>query len=224
MGKFKDVARLVYAPIMNKAFDIFYGPKRYKYLYRTIREVKAKNIMEVGTFHGSRAKSMIETAKLYSDPKTVAYYGFDLFEEMTNELYFDELSKRSKTRQEIESMLAETGVDIHLFKGNTMQSLPENVSKLPNMDFIYIDGGHSLETVENDWKYSEMLMHDRTVVIFDDYWPNRPQDGGSKQLIDALDRSKYSVEVLPILDSFDNPDLGKLDIQFAKVTRNLTSK
>ena len=54
-----------------------------------------------------------------------------------------------------------------------MKTLPEVSKNLPQMDFIYIDGGHSLETIKNDWDYTKNLMHKGTIVLFDDYWQNK---------------------------------------------------
>jgi hypothetical protein len=42
------------------------------------------------------------------------------------------------------------GAKIFLFKGDTREVLPKVVNTLPMMDFIFIDSGHSLETIEND--------------------------------------------------------------------------
>jgi hypothetical protein len=62
------------------------------------------------------------------------------------------------------------------------------------MDFIFIDGGHSLKTIESDWRYAQVVMDPNAIVNFYDYW-NR-SDAGCKALIDALDGAKFNVEIL----------------------------
>lgn len=57
----------------------------------------------------------------------------------------------------------------YLFKGNPKQTLPKLARKLPKMDLIYIDGGHDYQTVQSDWGNAKKIMHEKTVVIFDDY-------------------------------------------------------
>jgi hypothetical protein len=61
-------------------------------------------------------------------------------------------------------------------------------------------------------------MHDKTIVIFDDYWTNR-KDGGAKPIVDAIDPSLYDVKILPVFDAFINPTYGRLVIKFAGVRK-----
>lgn len=217
--KIKNLLRPIYAPIYNKYYDLFLGPKRVQQLFEQVRNNKAKNILEIGVFGGGTALSMIKIAQTFYKAEDINYYGFDLFEDLTEEQYKMEISRRPPTEDEVKTKLLKTGANINIYKGNTLQSLPATWESLPKMDVIYIDGGHSVETIDNDWKYTSKLMGPNTVVIFDDYWPNRI-DGGCKPLIDSLNRDIYKVEILPVVDRFTNPDFGKLEIQYAKVMLN----
>lgn len=192
----------------------FLKKRRYRYLYETIKLYQCKRIMEIGLWDGAHALKMIKTARHFHGDK-VEYYGFDLFEDMNKETYASEASKYPLSRERIQKKLERTGCQIKLYKGNTQQTLPQLVPTLPKMDLIFIDGGHSLETIACDWRYSQPLMHDQTVVLFDDYW-NR-DDLGCKSIIKDLDRHKYQVEILPIQDRF-NKDWGLLTINIAKVS------
>lgn len=212
----KKLLRPLYVPIANWHYNTFKAPRRYANLFRTVTELKAKNILEVGTWNGYRAEEMINVAAKFHPISDISYYGFDLFEEMNEGTYVEEISKRPPSLAVVQEYLNKTGAKINLFKGNTLKTMPEAVASLPKMDFIYIDGGHNYETIANDWKYSEMLMHDKTIVIFDDYWLNR-EDGGCKKLIDSLDRNKYTVWLSEEIDRFDNVDFGRLEIRYAFV-------
>lgn len=214
----KDILRSVYAPLLNYAHDLLYGARRYRYLFQEIRHVQATRIMEIGTWNGNRAVQMITTAQAQAKPDDdIEYYGFDLFEALDENRFESEISKWPPNMTEVKSKLQQTNAQIHLYKGNTRESLPANYSLLPEMDFIFIDGGHSYETILNDWTYVSKLMHEKTTVIFDDYWRNR-NDAGAKPVVDAIDRNKYTVVVLPRIDSFKNKDFGELQISFARVT------
>ncbi len=205
--------------IFKSIYDKIAGkgvPRRYKYLFEIVRENKARNIMEIGTFNGAHAFEMIEEAKKNFRPQEISYYGFDLFELLNNEINVKEFAKVPPSLQEIQYKLKETGANINLYKGHTKDTLPNVIHGLPEMDFIYIDGGHSLETIENDWEYARKVMGLKTVVIFDDYW-NR-DDSGCKKLVEEMDRNKFNVEILPIQDRFKK-DWGTLKINFVKVTR-----
>ena len=203
-------------------FKHLFGAKgiayRYDQLFDEVRRVKPKNIMEIGVWTGERARKMIEIAKKYHPSSSVHYYGFDLFERMDEDKYSREVSKQPPTQFSIEFKLNTTGASIHLFKGDTTETLPDLEGKLPKMDLVFIDGGHSLETIANDWQCTSRLLHPSSVVIFDDYWTNR-FDAGSKVTVDAINRKEYSVTILPVMDSFDTTPFGPLQIQFAKVVK-----
>jgi len=215
MKALKKYLKKQFPSLYRWAYDTFRAPKRYNYIFSSIKKVKAKNILEVGVYNGVHAAKMIKVAKRFNPD--VSYYGFDLFEDLTEDVFKKEISKRPPTKSQVENLLKATGADIHLFSGNTLISLPAALPDLPKMDFIFIDGGHSNETVKSDWNSVKSLMHENTIVLFDDYWHNRT-DQGAKSVVDAIDTTTYWVEILPVIDSFDNVDFGRLDISFAKVT------
>lgn len=209
--------RLTILSYIRYMFGIYQRPTRYDHLFEHVDSLKAKNIMEIGTWKGARAKGMIETAAKHRPVGEVHYYGFDLFHTMDPDTYAKEISKQPPSRADIEKELQATGAVIHLFEGDTTKTLPAAVATLPKMDFIYIDGGHSYETILSDWENSAKLMHETTAVVFDDYWENRKDGAGP--IVDKIDKTKYNVELLPAMDVFFNPDFGRLVIRFAKVTK-----
>ncbi len=212
----KRSLRPLYVPITSWYYNTFKAPKRYHHLYDTIRAISAKSILEVGVWNGGRAVRMIEVAK--EQTSQVSYFGYDLFEDLGEVGYIAELSKRPPTEREVAALLKATGAEVKLFRGNTLETLCVSVETLPKIDFVFIDGGHSVKTIASDWSYIEKVLHNNSVVIFDDYWRNR-SDAGCKAIVDAIDRSQYNVEILPEIDSFNNPDFGRLEISFAKVTK-----
>ncbi|MEK7639418.1 MAG: class I SAM-dependent methyltransferase [Patescibacteria group bacterium] len=220
LRKIKQALKPFYAPTVNQVTHMLFGPKRYSNLFSALKKTKASKIMEVGTWSGARAIKLISLAKSFHPADQIEYYGFDLFEGMTDESFVHEISKRPPTQAEVQHALEQTGAEITLFKGDTLKTLPDNTPSLPKMDLIFIDGGHSLDTIANDWKYSEQLMHERTIVVFDDYWLNRA-DGGCKSLIDSLDRNVYIVNLSKQTDRFVNESFGLLEIKFAIVSKKI---
>lgn len=171
---------------------------RYQEIYTLIREVKPKTILEIGTWDGMQAVKMITEAKKYN--QEVFYYGFDLFEDISAEVRKKEAHvKRSVTHQAVDAAIKATGASYQLIRGNTLETLP--VFATPKiLDFVYIDGGHSIETIKSDWDNVERLMSPNTVVLFDDYYHNT-EIIGCKQLVSQLDGdSKYSVVVNTAVD------------------------
>lgn len=192
-------------------------PCRYHQILENIDHLKPATIMEIGVLSGDRADEMIRAAAKHRNISDISYYGFDLFEKMDDYKFRKEVSKQPLTIDDIRVKLQRTGADITLYKGDTTQVLPQVWEQLPKMDFIFIDGGHSIETIENDWLYSSKLVGPNSIVIFDDYWQNRA-DAGAKVTVDSINRNIYNVELLPIVDRFVNREFGPLVIQLAKVT------
>jgi predicted O-methyltransferase YrrM len=191
--------------------------RRYQYLFEAIDQKHCRRIMEIGTWNGRRALQMIERAKAFHPAEEISYYGFDLFELMTKEVNKEELSKKPPSQEEVQKLLSATGARISLFKGFTHHTLPQVIDQLPEMDMIFIDGGHSLETIDNDWNYCRRLMGENTVVIFDDYYFDR-DDVGCKPIIEAIDPNEHDVRILPRRDRFLK-SWGILSINFVKVEK-----
>lgn len=136
--------------------------KRYSQLLTAIDLFKPETIVEVGTWNGDNAIRMIRQAQKHR--KKVIYIGYDLFEDATDQTDSDELNvKKHFTAAEVEAKILANcpGAEVQLIKGNTRQTL-NNIAA----DFCFIDGGHSVETIESD--------HSRcagsAVIIHDDYY------------------------------------------------------
>lgn len=128
-----------------------------------ISKLQPEHILEIGVANGWGAERMVKAAGTQNGRK-VDYYGFDLFVPCKANTYV------SKPMTEIRDRLRELGVSrIFLFGGDSRISLPRELPSLPKMDLVYVDGGHGLPIVKNDWGCVEKLTHDGTVVIFDDY-------------------------------------------------------
>lgn len=168
---------------------------RYDQLLTAIDLIKPKSIVEIGTWCGRSAALMIKQAQKHR--QNIQYIGYDLFEEANEYTDSDELNlKKHYTVESIEEHLHKAcpGAEINLIKGNTRQTL-NNVSA----DFCYIDGGHSIETIQHDYT---MCQHSG-LIILDDYY-SADATGvcpdlslyGCNQLVGSLDH----VFLLPIKD------------------------
>jgi len=160
--------------------------------------------MEIGVWNGKHAFEMIECAKQHHPYFNITYIGFDLFESITDEEIENEYSKQDRYEvTEVLSRLVQTRVNVELHKGYTKDTIPEKAhsGKRLEADFIFIDGGHSLETIQTDWDNLQPFIGKNTVILFDDYWIGRT-DAGCKVLIDNLDYLKWDVYLLEPLDVF----------------------
>lgn len=202
---------------------------RYGNLLLALQELHVRgdtdlNFVEVGTYDGNRAASLIRYwHKLTGRDDNACYVGFDLWEQMTQEKNVKEMSKKKlpPRRINVERMLGAVGkTTVKLLQGDTKDTLHKFADAEPRKfpqhecrwNLIYVDGGHSLETVASDWAAVQKFMHPRSIVLFDDYYLNKP-GFGCQELIDGL-HAPYSTSLLEPIDTI--PDSG-LQIQFARV-------
>ena len=198
---------------------------RYDNLQRAVTTIYQQGtthfrFLEVGTYDGNRATRLLRGWLNYGPRYHAEYHGFDLFELLTPEMSTAELSKSKLPPSEAEvaaNMHKVLGgrAKVRLHKGNTRETLAEAVKQLPEMNLIFIDGGHSLETIASDWEHVRHLMDADTIVLFDDYYTNRT-DYGCKTLIDQLIVDKQYRVVL--LEPADHIEKNDLTILMAKVT------
>lgn len=137
-------------------------------------------------------KKLISSALNNYEPDQIEYYGFDIFQENPPKRDEEIRVMESKEMEEVRKYLADTGADINLFAGNTRETLPRYIEDLPKMGFVYIDGGHSYETVKSDWNYVQKIINKNSTVVFDDY-----NLDGPRKVVDNLDRDRFTVEIIP---------------------------
>lgn len=197
--------------------------RRYRVLLDIVFENRIKTILEIGVYTGRRAVELIKTAGIYYHPKDVTYLGFDLFDQMNDEILKGQLSKKPDTMNAVRHKIEKTGANVFLFKGFSEETLPQLTLKkddYPPIGLVFIDGGHSIATISSDWENVRKLLSESTVVIFDDYYVDCPtliDRFGCNAVIDTLDRSLYHVEFIETVDSFDQ-DWGRLNVKMVKVT------
>tara|TARA_Y100000401_G_C8315455_1_gene222139 strand:+ start:832 stop:1416 length:585 start_codon:yes stop_codon:yes gene_type:complete len=192
------------------------APNRYYCLAKEIAKLKPNTILEVGTHNGRSARIMLEEAVKHNS--SVKYFGFDLFEDMTEELAVEEHHGKKLPSMSIASQKL-ASYNVAFIKGNTKETLREFSHDEP-IDFVFIDGGHSVETIQSDWDNVKRLISDSSVVIFDDYYKER-EDVGCKTVVDSLDSEGYKVEEVESGISFSQKrDLGdQLTVLMMKVTK-----
>lgn len=177
---------------------IFFGYRRYAHILINVLISQPNSILEIGVYQGRRSIEMIEAAKIF--PKKISYYGFDLFDLMNEDIKKKEISKIPLSQNEIYNKLDKLA-EIKLYKGFSDKTLPKFVEKEKLVDFIFIDGGHSRETIYNDWINVKKLMKKNTIVMFDDYYIGQNSENyGCKFIFDDLDKNLYTWKVCYLKD------------------------
>ena len=194
-------------------------PKRYRNLLRTVYEGRCRRILEVGTYDGKHATQMIETANIFFPRQEIEYYGFDLFDALTDDELIKEASKMPPAYEVVKQKLEKSGAKIRLYMGYSHDTLPGFIKENRQIDLIFIDGGHSIETISSDWNNVKKIMRKNTIVIFDDYYNNQELEVkgiGCQTIIEDLDRNTYQVEMLKPQDCFEK-EWGTLRVNMVKV-------
>jgi len=147
---------------------------RYDKLIALAAEKKPGLLIEIGTHKGVRAR-LLKAHCSY-------YIGLDLWE-----LGSDETDKResngkgrSTKSQAVEAL---AGVRFELIAGDTRQTLPALCERGVLADFVFIDGGHSVETIASDWHWISKMLKPGSVVVFDDYYEPERKGFGCNRIV-----------------------------------------
>ena len=172
---------------------------------------KPKNFLEVGVFQGVTSRNVCEKLNLINDGK-FTFHGIDIFEstnslidkkELTskhnklsnpfkNFLFNIILKKNLYSLESIYEFLSKFRDNVHLYKGFSNSELPK--IDLSTIDMIFLDGGHSYETVSNDLFIILKGISKGKVIVCDDY------DQESYGVKKAVDELKYQVSEIKELN------------------------
>lgn len=149
--------------------------QRYKQLTDIVKFVKPETIIEIGTHNGKRAYQFVIEAIKHR--KQVHYIGYDLFENANEQTDAQEMNGKGAGSMAIVQEKLDRikqsfpGFTYELVKGNTRDTLHGTSTPA---DFVYIDGGHSVETIRGDYEAVKLSR----VIAFDDYYigKNAPTD------------------------------------------------
>jgi len=154
------------------------------------------NICEIGTHHGNSAIQFIDIIlPLVPAKHKLHYTGYDLFEEADEALTEYEHNgkgpgsfKRAKGNLEHRVTKYKKKFSYKLIKGNTFDTLEKQA-----YDFVYLDGGHSYETVKHDYE----KIKDSKIIVFDDY--QLPEvKRAVDEIINSIDKDYEILENNPI--------------------------
>jgi len=167
-----------------------------------VKQQNPKNFLEIGVFTGVTARNVCELLSSinYND---FFYLGIDLFEDfqeaISNEVVPEFLVKKQNFSNPLKSLvynfllkeklnsldsvskfLKKFENNIELKKGNSLSILPKTDLKI--FDMIFVDGGHSYETVKFELDIILKSIKDNCLVVCDDY--SLQEATGVKKAID----------------------------------------
>lgn len=180
---------------------------RYQQLDSLLKQYKPTSILEIGTCRGDRAIQMMSASNAF------CYFGFDLFDQATQEDDLDEFNV--KPHFSAIAVRNRFKFPNKLYQGYTRETLPIFIEEYGEhrVDFAFIDGGHSIDTIRNDWEFVKRIVKPEGVVVFDDYYPDAPEEILSKYGANKVLNEIGEYELLPDID----PVVGGFHVQLAYV-------
>lgn len=159
-----------------------------------------ENILEIGTHRGDTGSELIK----HSLNKNVNYYGVDVFNEGWSEkIEYEDQSIPPHSKEVVESYLNQYSQNVFLFPGTSKERHKDIESLGIKFDLIWIDGGHSYNTVRDDFFMYKSLLKEDGVIFFDDYTtefsypPGNKIPLGVKPFIDDLIKfNQYDIEIV----------------------------
>ena len=178
-----------------------------------VEEYKPKNVLEIGVFCGVTSRNICELLKT-NFGSDFRYYGLDLFgssktssvdeiepkflenQKFSNPLktiYYNFVKKENlNSKISVENFLKKFSQNIELIEGDTRVTL-EKVP-LSEIDFVFLDGGHSYDTVLSDLQKLYDNMKNNSKIVCDDFAGITKIESVEKAIKDFTNNNKIKLE------------------------------
>lgn len=160
--------------------------KNGQLLLKLIENAKPVNFLEIGVLEGATSRNVCELLNIIHD-SNFTYTGLDLFgqdELLNNSTEYTPISKKisnpfkwiyfnlilrmnPNSKQCVEHLLKKFKKSIKIYQGYSKIILKQ--IDLKNIDFVFLDGGHSYETVKDDLNILTSNLKKNSIIICDDY-------------------------------------------------------
>jgi len=170
---------------------------------------KPNNFLEIGVFQGVTARNACELLyKIHGNNfKYIGVDKFDLDEKGKNEIiprvnfknplkqfYYKYIIKENPySLKSVKNLLKKFDKNINIFKGDSKVVLPK--IDLSEINYVFLDGGHSYDTVINDLINCKVVVENNGVILCDDY--DLSYAPGVKKAIDEfVAKEQYDIKIL----------------------------
>ena len=134
-------------------------PASDRLVYREIRRLKARKVVELGLGTGQRAVQIIEVLKEFHEVRDIHYTGVDLFEARTA------ADGPGISLREAHCLLKATGARIQLVPGTVGEALSRIANGISQVDVLVISGRIPPEQLTQAWFFLPRMIHAQTQVF-----------------------------------------------------------
>ncbi len=135
-------------------------PSSERLLYRAIRKLRIRTIVELGVGSGQRAARMIEVALRYNGGQPVRYTGIDLFESRPS-------STPGVTIKCAYRTLKPLGANVQLVPGDPYSALARCANSLTSTDLLIIAADQDEASLSRAWFYVPRMLSERSLVYLE---------------------------------------------------------
>ena len=170
---------------------------------------KPKKFLEIGIFQGVTARNICELLYKINDNnfKYIGVDKFDLDKKENNEFipsihfknplkqfYYRYIVKENPySLKSVKNLLKKFDKNVFIFKGDSKIVLPK--IDLNEIDYVFLDGGHSYDTVKSDLNNCKVVVENNGIVLCDDY--DLSYAPGVKKAIDEfVAKEQYDIKIL----------------------------
>ena len=168
-----------------------------------------KKFLEIGVFQGVTSRNICELLHEIHGIN-FKYIGVDIFEhdEKSNNEVIPNINFRNPLKQfyykyikkenpyslfSVKKLLKKFEKNVEILKGDSKKILPK--INLSEVDYVFIDGGHSYETVKSDLNNCKFVIENKGIVLCDDY--DLSYAPGVKEAIDEfVSKEQYNIKIL----------------------------
>mgnify|MGYP001248852183 CR=1 FL=1 len=174
-------------------------------LLNLIYKYKPVNFLEVGVLEGATSRNICEVLNHLNNNK-FNFIGIDLFRldyEKNNAKEFTPISNKisnpikwlyfkiilrshPNSIKSVEHLLRKFKDSTKFYQGYSDDLL--NKIKIDHIDFVFLDGGHSYETVKCDLELLIIKLKSGSIILCDDY---NIEDYGVKKAVDEIKSNHY---------------------------------
>jgi hypothetical protein len=174
-------------------------------LLSLINKYKPTNFLEIGVLEGVTSRNICE-ALVRINPLKFTFIGIDLFgldNEANNPKEYTPISNKisnpikrlyfrfilralPNSKKSVEYLLRKFSSSITLHEGYSSNIL-ETIN-ISNIDFVFLDGGHSYETVKSDLDLLVKKLKKNSIILCDDY---NIKNYGVKKAVDEIKFQHY---------------------------------